>query len=820
MLGEGNEQKLAAKRGLPPSYRIGQIFKVKPKDKWRQVEQNRKPLILEDAQDSEIFEKWTGSEYIRGWMCTAMFVQDKLMGFINLDSRTPGAFTEEHAAPLQTFANQAAVAIANARLFELEQKRRKNAEIIRQAATILTTMLDLPSLHEAILEWLYKIVPYNSATIFELEGEFVRISATRGLPNPEAAIEQTFPADNILCRTMSEMREPLIIEDCHTDTRFEKWGETKNVRGWMGVPLISRGQVIGYITLDSHTPGAFTQNDAIVAQTFAHQAATSLENSRLFTETKQRLEELEVVSRVSFALRAAHDTGEMLPILLEEIKTSMDTDSAAIWLYEFNNNELMAKTVSGQFTHLNKMNFKPGEGIVGNVYSRGTAQVILELFEELSTHKENENLFGETWNGIVVPLRTASETIGALAVALNTRVKVKSHHIRLITTLAEIAGNAIYRSSLYQQSEEQIQRLTTLRELDTAIASSLDLRLTLGILIEHLLNKMGVSAAAVLIFNSASQTLDYSIFSGFKNQKEIPHSIKVGDGVAGQILLSRRAFFIKDLRLGSSTLLPKWLQLEGFKSYYAVPLFSKGTTRGILETYFREPFSPSADWIEFIHMLAEQAVIAIDNTQLFENLQQSNQELSLAYDRTLEGWGKALELRDKETQGHTERVTALTLELALQMGVPEVNLLHIRRGCLLHDIGKMGVPDHILRKNGKLTEEELFEMRKHTQYAYDMINPIEYLHPALDIAYCHHEWWDGSGYPRGLKGEEIPLPARIFAVIDVWDALSSDRPYRKAWDYEKILEYIRSLSGKQFDPAVVDAFFSMIENESRFFDWK
>jgi HD-GYP domain-containing protein (c-di-GMP phosphodiesterase class II) len=146
--------------------------------------------------------------------------------------------------------------------------------------------------------------------------------------------------------------------------------------------------------------------------------------------------------------------------------------------------------------------------------------------------------------------------------------------------------------------------------------------------------------------------------------------------------------------------------------------------------------------------------------------------------------------------------------------------LHIRRGCLLHDIGKMGVPDHILRKDGKLTEEELVEMRKHAQYAYDMIHPIEYLRPALDIAYCHHEWWDGNGYPQGLKGEEIPLSARIFAIIDVWDALSSDRPYRKAWDYEKILEYIRGLSGKQFDPEVVDAFFNMIENESRFFDWK
>lgn len=147
------------------------------------------------------------------------------------------------------------------------------------------------------------------------------------------------------------------------------------------------------------------------------------------------------------------------------------------------------------------------------------------------------------------------------------------------------------------------------------------------------------------------------------------------------------------------------------------------------------------------------------------------------------------------------------------MNIPGAELLQIRRGTLLHDIGKMGVSDNILHKEGPLTDEERNEMRKHPQYAYDMLYPIAYLRPALDIAYCHHEWWDGNGYPRGLKGEEIPLSARIFAIIDVWDALLSDRPYRKAWSHKKVLKYIRDLSGKQFDPQVVNIFFKMIENE-------
>jgi putative two-component system response regulator len=188
------------------------------------------------------------------------------------------------------------------------------------------------------------------------------------------------------------------------------------------------------------------------------------------------------------------------------------------------------------------------------------------------------------------------------------------------------------------------------------------------------------------------------------------------------------------------------------------------------------------------------------------NLEQVHLQLLAAYDATIEGWSRAMDLRDKETEGHTQRVTLLSEKLARLAGISEVGLIFFRRGALLHDIGKLGVPDAILLKPDKLTAEEWDIMRQHPQYAYDMIHSIEYLRPALDIPYCHHEKWDGSGYPRGLKGEEIPLAARIFAIIDVWDALTSDRPYRPAWDEEKTWEYINEQSGKHFDPHIVELF--------------
>lgn len=191
-------------------------------------------------------------------------------------------------------------------------------------------------------------------------------------------------------------------------------------------------------------------------------------------------------------------------------------------------------------------------------------------------------------------------------------------------------------------------------------------------------------------------------------------------------------------------------------------------------------------------------------------LREANTQLLNAYEATIEGLSLALDLRDRETEGHSRRVTDLTVQLAQAMGMGEEELMHIRRGALLHDVGKIGIPDSILHKPSTLTEEEWVIMRKHPQFAYDMLHSIEYLRPALDIPYSHHEKWDGTGYPRGLRGEEIPLTARLFAVADVWDALTSDRPYRAAWTKEQALEYIREQSGKHFDPQVVELFFKII----------
>ncbi len=362
-----------------------------------------------------------------------------------------------------------------------------------------------------------------------------------------------------------------------------------------------------------------------------------------------------------------------------------------------------------------------------------------------------------------------------------------------------------------EQIMHQLISLNALRNIDMAITSSIDLRVTLNVLLDEVTKTLEVDAACVLLFDPYTQTLECSVRRGFKTGALQKTRLQLGESFAGRSALERQIEIIHNLKETERDGFQKSPQfpMEGFVSYVAAPLVAKGQIKGVLELFQRTHLEPNQEWLDFLGSLAMQAAIAIDNAALFDNLQQANINLINAYDTTLDGWSQALDLRDRETEGHTKRVTGITLKLAHAMGIKSEELLHMRRGAMLHDIGKMGIPDNILHKPDQLTEEEWETMREHPAIAFRLLSPIKYLQPALDIPYCHHEKWDGSGYPRGLKGDQIPLAARIFAIADVWDALRSDRPYRKAWDEKKTLTYIQEQSGIHFDPKVVEAFFEL-----------
>jgi PAS domain S-box-containing protein len=358
---------------------------------------------------------------------------------------------------------------------------------------------------------------------------------------------------------------------------------------------------------------------------------------------------------------------------------------------------------------------------------------------------------------------------------------------------------------------KQVQRFESLRKIDIAITSSFDLRVTLEVLLDQVASQLKVDGADVLVCNHTTQSLNFAAGWGLRSPARTGSQFRYIDHPASEAILECTNVHIADISHSNFPLskIP-YLEENNFITYHATPLVARGRVKGLLEVFFRKPFNPGEEWLRFMDALAGQAAIAIDNASLFNELHHANNELSMAFDLILERWGKALEIRGKEPEGHSQRLAEQTVHLAKQMGLNQDELVHIRRGAVLHDIGMMSIPDDILFKSGPLTPKEWQIMREHPNEAFRLLSPIGFLRPAIDIPYCHHERWDGAGYPRGLKGEQIPLAARIFAVVDVWDALISNRPFRAAWSRNEAISYLRGQKGKLFEPGVVETFVKFI----------
>jgi len=363
------------------------------------------------------------------------------------------------------------------------------------------------------------------------------------------------------------------------------------------------------------------------------------------------------------------------------------------------------------------------------------------------------------------------------------------------------------------QLARQVEFLQAVHTIDTTISASLDIKFTTGVILDQIRNQLKVDAADILTYDPTMQVLECANHRGFISQAWRRPHLQVTQGLAGQVVLGRKLVKIDNLKSHASDFprAPQFNQ-ENFQTYIGLPLVSKGEVKGVLEIFQRRPLNLDGKWLDFLETLAGQAAIAIENATLFDNLQRSNTELRLSYDHILEGWARANELRAREPGGHARHVTELAVRLAEIMELNDDQIGDLRRGALLHDIGLLGIPDRILHKPGPLDAKEWEAIRQHPLYAKDLLAGIPFLKNALQIPLYHHEKWDGSGYPHGMRGEQIPLMARIFAVVDVWDALRSDRPFRRAWSEEKAYQYILSQAGAHFDPQVVKAFKRLKKN--------
>jgi len=529
---------------------------------------------------------------------------------------------------------------------------------------------------------------------------------------------------------------------------------------------------------------------------------------RNITDRVQQERDREAIISVASALRKTLNRSEMLPIILDKALELMDGKASLAAMVDAGTNEVVFEFAEGGWKALQGVRFPLEESATGQVLKDGALYINNDLVN--APGRIRTELVGDLSSIVGAPLIAAGQQIGVIWVARKRPWRDEDGSI--LSAIADMAANAIHRTTLYEQTQNRLEQLQALQAVDQAITSTLDLRLILDVLLEKVTTQLHVDAADVLLYDAGTSMLRFAARYGFRSQSTQRTVLRLGEGFAGRVVKEGQIIDVPDISKEIKGLHPDPIfQLEGFKAYYGVPLKARGQVQGVLQIYHRSPFLVSTDWLDFLQALAGQAAIAIDNAMLFEGMRKANVDLKMAYDATIEGWATALEYRDKETVGHSRRVVKLTERLAQAMGIDGADLVNIRRGAILHDIGKMGVPDQILLKQGPLTTEEIDTMKKHPVYAHKMLSAIEFLRPALDIPYSHHEKWNGKGYPQGLKGKNIPLAARIFAVVDVWDALNSDRSYREAWTKDSVLDYIRSQSGKHFDPDVVKAFLKIVD---------
>ncbi len=719
----------------------------------------------------------------------------------------------------QTLARQ------NARLFAAARRRADEAETLYRASTVITASLDQNETLNHILEQLAQVVPYDSASIqIRDSGESV-IIAVRGFADAGQVLGKriTIAAAPVNTVVYTE-QTPYILPDTNYVLGFTQ-PPSGQIRSWMGLPLIVRNEVIGMLTLGHHRPGYFTEQHSRLGMAFATQVAIALYNARMF----ERMQHLATTDSLTGLWNRGHFFENAHRAFTACLARQQE---ASVVLMDIDN----FKWVNDTFGH-----------IAGDEALRAVAQQARTMLREsdligryggeemimLLPHTNAQTSYRIAERLRVALMRTMIRSgQGTLALTASFGVATRHPHDddpvqleelieradralgaakrrgknRVVMWSNDIAPPEAHPITGVTQATFQ-RRAEAILRLSTRLNTDLELPTLLQTICKETLRAIRVNVASIHLHNPALDALELAemigLPAGFIEQAQpLPMSLY-------RTLYQRAPIFVVPDLLDLSTLpdLPNAQLYRQFdlRTFAGAPMYHAGQLIGVIGIGTRgivRSFIP--DELELLRVLAEQAALAISNARLFSDLR-------AAYTATLEGWARAIDLRDHDTAAHSHRVTEMTVLLAREMGIQEPELTHIRRGALLHDVGKLGVPDSILLKQGTLNADEWTIMRQHPRYAYDLLSPVTFLRPALDIPHYHHERWDGSGYPYGLRGTAIPLAARIFAVVDVWDALRFDRPYRRAWAEAAVQSYLQDHAGTLFDPDVVEAFFRVIE---------
>jgi len=521
----------------------------------------------------------------------------------------------------------------------------------------------------------------------------------------------------------------------------------------------------------------------------------------------------EALARTAARLNTRLDLKKVMEMVCEETTRALNVSATSLFIYNRKTDSYHLGAGYG-WPEGYYQSFQPiPRRLVEQKNGKGQSRVV---YRDIRSHKEfpNQALYQDlnVRTIAITGLSRDQSLIGSLGVfCFEIERDFSKDELALLDGLADLAAQAILNARLFDELEQSLQQVRALNAVDVAINASLDLRVTLNILLDQVVNILHVDAADIWLYNVITQELEFTVGRGFRVVQPLVGSMRLGENYASKVVIERKMLHIQDLAdVPNGYASVNRSANDGLHAYIGIPLVAKGQVKGVLEIFQRTEIDLNSDWMELLDALSGQAAIAIDNATLFNQLQRSNEELMHALDSMLEGWDRFANAHNHTSDGHIDRLIEFTMRLARNSGIREEELVHIRRGVLLHDIGMLRVPESIISKPGPLTPEEMEIVKQHPNFAYQLISSIAILRPCVDIPYCHHERWDGQGYPRRLKNTQIPLVARIFSVVDVWEVLRSARPYRDAWQEQKARQYFEKQAGIEFDPAIVQQFFDIL----------
>lgn len=731
-------------------------------------------------------------------MAVPLTVDGEVIGVLDVEGRER-ALIDEDMALLEAFGEQAAWAMRHGRVQTEAAERARRLELLNRAARAINTIHDVDALLERILELANQALGFHNVAILVADSDGRHLEVRKAL-RPHRVEGLRIPVDQGITGEVYSSGKPEIVADVTADPRYIPGGMdgpllARGPRTEMVAPLNLDGEVIGVLDAETEGVGSFDPLDLELFTSFAAQVATALRNAQLLQQLEDRANRLNQITRTGRALNTIHDADQLLERILEAASSAMGLDRTALLLYYKDSSTLMVHATRGYREEVLGTSIGLGEGVTGHVAMTGEPALVNDVTAD------ERYLPGAEARGseMAVPLRVYGELFGVLDTESPDPDAFTVCDLELFQAFADQAAVALHNARLFRRLERANQRLThnveemgrLNKELETYAQQIAEANQNLAMQIRQL-TTLHQAGRAITSSLDLSHTLDAILSMSAEIVESSSGAIKLIDDETKELKIAAQAGILQD---------------NGRQLRYDLPLKIGERTIGVFEVVREATVQLGEGDQQLLETLAAQAAIAIENARLFEDTQR-------VYYETLKSLAKALEARDDYTRGHSERVANLSLAIAheLQMSDEQCHLIY--NSALLHDIGKIGVRDSILLKPRKLTDEEFEIIRRHPAFGNAILGPLKFLGQVAELVKHHHERWDGSGYPSGLVGEQIPLPSRIISVADAYDAMTSSRPYREAMSHEQAIEEITRESGQQLDSRVVDAFFKVIARRS------